>query len=425
MGDVRMDSVSRFLTISDGGKLKDGENGDAHETDSGIHSGDDVVDRTHSADRTERDGRKKSDCDESETGNCNDIKEFLRRGETVVELYNLDLDAEESAGHGENTLDFHMSATPQIDIVNQDDGERAIVSRKNVLARNSQEGKKKYHRPLAREDSVTADFNGDALPIDNEAYAKDAESFEMQEVDISEKERKNADNINKAKTLKAKQSNIETESLESPDMTDTKMNQEECSPQPEIRFLTDSGSFCASVESSESVTKVPEVESKPSHDSLPEETVVAASPMKKHVAKSLSDGTILSDSSRLRIFQRLESRGGVPAPCGIPFSLEIQEESLEDLRDDDEARRSGFEHPRFRPRFEKRNSKLDLKDTLAVPGERRTSRVLEFRARGSRRESMGIGISPDNPSVSSVSTPEDEEGRRLSQIRSSISPGKD
>ncbi|XP_071529549.1 adenylate cyclase type 8-like [Panulirus ornatus] len=137
-----------------------------------------------------------------------------------------------------------------------------------------------------------------------------------------------------------------------------------------------------------------------------------SSPTKKFVSKSLSDGSILPDPARVRFLQRIEVRG---PRRGVPCSLDIQEELPEDMEDAGEKENR---ESRSRLKLEKLHTRSPM-DTLTVPGERRVSRSVEPPRRGLRRGSMVVGR--DDVSLSSPSSPEDEEERRNSQTPSDIS----
>ncbi|XP_064090031.1 adenylyl cyclase 78C-like isoform X2 [Macrobrachium nipponense] len=435
MGDIRADSVSRFLTTGDG-IVKDGENSDAHETDSGIHSGDDVVDKIHPSDV--RDGRgdgkgprvvmgrggggEGDDEDDEVTENCKDIKEFLRRGDTVVELYHLD--GFEGETEDNDATGRKASEIDSLNIANLDESDVEVnVSKKKQSAQKLTDNKRRTHRPLVREETVIKVFRSDS-PLDRaDLVPKNTENFELEEVDLTEREvRKklpmNGTMINKNHPVQ----NDESDSLDSnatvlSELESPKRPPQYHHPTPEIR-LTESNS----VESCDSTQKEEETEAVPSHAA--EESPTAALPgsmIKKNVGKSLSDGTIMTDSSRMRIFQRLEPRVG---HRGIPCSLDVHEESPEDLGDDAEGKKGIIESYHAQFKLEKRDSKGQLRDTLAVPGERRASRAAELRTKGRRRESMSF-VREDPPSQSSVSSVEDEGQHPNSQIKNNVPPGKE
>ncbi|XP_045130621.1 adenylyl cyclase 78C-like isoform X3 [Portunus trituberculatus] len=128
---------------------------------------------------------------------------------------------------------------------------------------------------------------------------------------------------------------------------------------------------------------------------------------KKFVSKSLSEGTIQSDPTRGRVFPSLgENRGSCR---GAQCRLDIQEELPEDVEDGGER---DNRDTKSRGRRERRGEEWQMKDTLMVPGERPTRRGLGR-----------LGITYDDAlSLSSPSSPEDEESRRFSHSSAELTP---
>lgn len=411
MDDLRVDSSPRLLNGNEG--VKDSENSEAHETDSGIHSGDDVVDKVSDVRRGGDEG----------TGNRD---EYLRRGETVVEVYDLeeqDLDGKSSGrGTAWEGLSLSFSDVEDLQIINLDergesDKEEEKFGRKRTSNGEERKPRKRVHKPFLRENTqieildtssnVSSSF---AKPEDQGPKLPD--SIEIEDLNKNQEEKEEVDEASEAvKTNDVKkankddpQENKSTIVVEADSAAKAGTN-----PSPEIRIH---GNPTISL-SQEPELPDAEKESNPSTiSSAP--TQEHASPTKRFVSKSFSDGTIITDPSKLRLFQPLDTR---VSRRGIPSRIDIQEDIPEDP--EDESQREA----RMRMKMERLDSRTQLKDTLTVPGERRASRSLEGRVRISRRGSLAR----EERAMSSMpSSPEDEEDtQREPKIQGNLTPGKE
>lgn len=408
-----MDSSPRLLNGNEA--VKDSESSEAHETDSGIHSGDDVVDKVSDVRRGGDEGTGGRD-------------EYLRRGETVVEVYDLeeqDLDGKSSGrGTAWEGLSLSFSDVEDLQIINLDergenDKEEEKFVRKRASNGDERKPRKRVHKPFLRENTqieildassnvsssfANPDDKGARLP-DSREVEDLAKGREEKEEEDESSEAVKCNDTKRTSPDEPQENNNSTTAVDADSAAKAGTN-----PSPEIRIH---GNPSISL-SQEPELPDAEKDSKPSSNSSPAATQEYASPTKRFVSKSFSDGTIITDPSKLRLFQPLDTRG---LRRGIPSRIDIQEDIPEDPEDE------GQREARMRMRMERLDSRTQLKDTLTVPGERRASRTLEGRVRISRRGSLAR----EERAMSSMpSSPEDEEDRqREPKVQGNIAPGKE
>lgn len=447
------------------GLVKEACRCDTHETDSGIHSGDDIVDRVSGGEardlghpageghQTWRDVAEFRDPPEDDQHAGGDVAEFLRRQETMMDVLDLE-EVEDKFGKQRDKswegLPFSLRGVEDLEVINLDeDGWRdkeewvkldkkfSRERRKTPTSGHREPEKKNLEKHL--NDKIKSD---DEIRLQNTSLLADKED-ESSDVSLvsSEKSAKTEESVSaevdeiKRVNRKSEKGKIASESdtiepEEAPSRAASRTSVSEERPQQEpatadvsLDSPTENKCFTTTQNSGTNPeirvpddTSVSDTSDAHSRCSSEESTSPRnSSPTKKFVSKSLSDGNMLPDSTRVRFLQRMEVR--VPRR-GVPCSLDIQEELPEDMEDVNER-----EHRESRARLKELVHSRCHMDTLTVPGERRASRGVEPLCRGPCRGSLVAGR--DDISLSSPSSPEDEEARRNSQTPSDLSSGRE
>ncbi|XP_050727539.1 adenylyl cyclase 78C-like isoform X3 [Eriocheir sinensis] len=420
MGDLRVEGGGRMVN---GGDLivKDGESSDAHETDSGIHSGDDVVDRVCGGEAAR--GRRGRQQDPVREGDA----------ETVMD----DMSEQQMEGEGRSGdknwegMSFSIKEVDDLQMIDLDKGGAGHRRQLPKMDRNYS-GERRASPRYSYVDTRDKDFDGEVidgrgaasggerLPGSPESYKAERSAYgresESPDTDITvlvhDNSRSGSERGLDGKYGALHGSTVGTPGSDlSPEASRARGGGDPDSPvnhpgvttwapaygnTPEIRVRKDSSDWNISPTPSS-----PSGESPRSPKNSSADAHISAN--KKFVSKSLSEGTIQTDPVRARLFPLVEGRG---ACRGVQCRLDIQEEVPEDLEINGERDNRDM---KLRPSKGRRvDLEWQMKDTLMVPGERPPRR--------------GRGSYDDTPSLSSPSSPEDEESRRFSHSSTELTP---
>lgn len=418
--------------VNGGGELivKDGESSDAHETDSGIHSGDDVVDRGCGGEtgrgrrarqrdpqregdvETVMDGALEEQAGSEERQGDKSWEEMSFSATEADDLKVIDLD-QDASGHRRQVTNFDRKysgdrrMSPRFAYIDSSDKDSDAeggptdglvgASARDCWDASPESYKTSSDRAVYGRESESPDTDITVLMLDHSRSG----SERGLDVKYSLPPDPECDAATPASNVSPVSSPVHGGDTESP-MPDHREStwSQAYGTNPEIRIRKDSSDW------NESLTPSPpsgEGTRSPDNSSADGHYTVN----KKFVSKSLSEGTIPTDPTRCRVFPSLvEHRGSCR---GAQCRLDIQEELPEDLEDGGE-RDSRDAKPRGRR--ERRGEEWQVKDTLMVPGERPTRRGLGR-----------LGITYDDAlSLSSPSSPEDEESRRFSHSSADLTP---
>ncbi|MPC70423.1 hypothetical protein E2C01_064672 [Portunus trituberculatus] len=430
MGDLKVEGGGRM--VNGGGDLivKDGESNDAHETDSGIHSGDDVVDRGCGGEtgrgrrarqrephregdvETVMDGAVEEQAENEERQEDKSWEEMSFSTKEADDLKVIDLD-QDALGHRRQLKNFDRNysgdrrVSPRygyVDTSDKDsDAEGALTD--GLVAASARDRwdaspecyKVSTDRAVYGRESESPDTDITVLMLDHSRSGSERGLDAKYSLPPDPED----DAATPASNVSPVSSPVHGDGAESP-MPDHREStwSQAYGTNPEIRIRKDSSDW------NESRTpSPPSGEGSRSPDNSSADGRYSVN--KKFVSKSLSEGTIQSDPTRGRVFPSLgENRGSCR---GAQCRLDIQEELPEDVEDGGER---DNRDTKSRGRRERRGEEWQMKDTLMVPGERPTRRGLGR-----------LGITYDDAlSLSSPSSPEDEESRRFSHSSAELTP---
>ena len=410
--------------------VKDGESSDAHETDSGIHSGDDLVDRVCGGETgrgrraRQRDPRREGDVETVMDGPVEEQAEgegrqadknwemsFSIKEVDDLQVIDLDIDA---AGHrrqlqkSDRRYSGERRGSPSYSYGDDkdSDADRALTDALGAASvgdrwdGSPESYKVASERSVYGRESESPDTDITVLVLDNSRSG----SERGLDAKYSLPRDSDANIVTPSSMMSPESSPARGDAVESPEAEHEESTWSQAyGTNPEIRVRKDSSDW------NESLTPSPpsgEGTRSPNHRS----TDVQISSHKKFVSKSLSEGTILSDPGRGRFFPSMvDSRGSCR---GAQCTLDIQEELPEDMEDGGDR---DNRETKTRGRKERRgDTEWQMKDTLMVPGDKP-------QRRGLSRGQLGITYD-DALSISSPSSPEDEESRRFSHSSAEFTP---
>lgn len=402
--------------------VKDGESSDAHETDSGIHSGDDVVDRVCGGEAAR--GRRGRQQDPVREGEAETLMDGMSDQQTEVEGRSGDKNWE--------GMSFSMTEVDDLQVIDLDEGgeghrrqlpkidrkyggERRASPRYNFvdIRDKDSDGEVTDGRGASGGERLTG--SPESYRAGRSPYGRESESPDTDvTVLVHDNSRSGSERGLDGKygvphgsgtttTTPGSDLSPETSRARGGGATDSPVtypSETTWAPaygtNPEIRVRKDSSDWNMSRTPSPPSGEEPRSPKNSSADAH-----ILAN--KKFVSKSLSEGTIQTDPVRARLFPLVEGRGSCR---GVQCRLDIQEEVPEDLEinGDRESRDAKLRAAKGR-RLE---MEFQMKDTLMVPGERPPRR--------------GRGSYDDTPSLSSPSSPEEEESRRFSHSSAELTP---